>query len=188
MSIETLKAALPPYARDIGSNLSAIAAEIALTEQQKWGAFVAAAHAIGEPATLRAVDAEATAAGLSAAARTAAKAAAAIMGLNNIYFRALHLMENTEYQRLPARLRRNLSPHPGVDKADFELWEFVVSAIHGCGACLDAHEAELRKLGVSPAAILSALRIASVVHAAARALAAEAAWAAPPWVELSRRD
>jgi alkyl hydroperoxide reductase subunit D len=175
MSFGALKDALPAYARDIGSNLTAITAETVLTEQQKWGAFVAAAHAVGEPVTLKAIEAEAIAGGLGEAAHVAAKAAAAIMGLNNIYFRALHLMENTEYQRLPARLRRNFSAHAGVDKADFELWEFAASAIHGCGACLDAHEAALRKLGVSPPAVLSALRIASVVHAAARVMAAEAA-------------
>ena len=177
MSIEALRNALPAYAHDVGVNLAAIAGETTLTVPQKWGAFVAAAHAVGEPVTLRAVRAAAVAAGLSDAAASAAKTAAALMAMNNVYFRALHLMENGAYRRLPARLRRNLLAHPGADKVDFELWELVVSAINGCGACLDAHEAELRKRGVPAEAITAALRIAAVVNAAARVLAAEAALA-----------
>ena len=69
----------------------------------------------------------------------------------------------------------NIIGNPGVDKADFELWSLTVSAINGCGACLDSHEAELRKHGVSALAVQAALRIAAVVHAVSRVLAAEEA-------------
>jgi alkyl hydroperoxide reductase subunit D len=107
----------------------------------------------------------------------AAKAAAAIMGMNNVYYRSLHLMHNPEYQTLPARLRMNILANPGVDKIDFELWSTAVSAINGCGACLDAHEGELKKHAVPAAQIQTALRIAAVVHAASRIVASEAALA-----------
>ncbi|MFN3608624.1 MAG: carboxymuconolactone decarboxylase family protein, partial [Hyphomonas sp.] len=65
-------------------------------------------------------------------------------------------------------------------KVDFELWSLAVSAINGCGMCLDAHEAELRKHGVTSEQIQAAIRIGAVVNAAARVLAAEAALAAEP--------
>lgn len=178
MTIETLRESLPAYAKDISLNLSTLAGETTLSEQQKWGAFVAAAHAVGVPVVVKAIEASANAAGLSEEARTAAKTAAAIMAMNNVYYRALHLMQNAEYRTLPAKLRMNILANPGVDKADFELWSLVVSAVNGCGACLDSHEAELKKRGVSATAIQTALRIAAVVNAVSRIVAGEAAAAA----------
>jgi hypothetical protein len=44
MSFDTLKARLPDYAKDLGLNLSSLAAEPALTEQQRAGTFVASAR------------------------------------------------------------------------------------------------------------------------------------------------
>jgi alkyl hydroperoxide reductase subunit D len=178
MSLDALRERLPAYAKDISLNLSSLAAETLLSDQQKWGAFVASAHAVGQPDVIRAVETAATDAGLSAEALTAAKAAAAIMGMNNVYYRSLHLLSNGEYKTLPARLRMNVLANPGVDKADFELWATAVSAANGCGMCLDAHEAELKKHGVSAQQIQAALRIAAVVNAASRILAAEGALAA----------
>ncbi|WP_293897965.1 carboxymuconolactone decarboxylase family protein [Phenylobacterium sp.] len=178
MSLDTLRESLPAYAKDISLNLSSLAAETVLSDQQKWGAFVASAHAVGAPAVVRAVEAAAIAAGLAPEALTAAKAAAAIMGMNNVYYRSLHLLSNGEYKTLPARLRMNGLANPGVDKADFELWATAVSAVNGCGMCLDAHEAELKTHGVTAPEIQAALRIAAVVNAASRVIDAEAALAA----------
>jgi len=178
MSLDTLRAALPAYAKDLSLNLSSLAGETVLTDQQKWGAFVASAHAVGEPAVIQAVEAAAGEAGLSDAARDAAKSAAAIMGMNNVYYRSLHLLSNGEYKTLPARLRMNVLANPGVEKVDFELWSTAVSAINGCGMCLDAHEAELKAHGVPATQIQAALRIAAVVNAVSRVVAGEAALAA----------
>ncbi|MFP5297154.1 MAG: carboxymuconolactone decarboxylase family protein, partial [Alphaproteobacteria bacterium] len=125
---------------------------------------------------VRAVEAQAANV-LTPEAMNAAKAAAAIMGMNNIYYRSLHLMKNPEYTTLPARLRMNVLANPGVAKMDFELWSTAVSAINGCGACMDAHEGELRKHGVANTQVQAALRIASVVHAASRIIASESALA-----------
>ena len=175
MSLDTLRDALPAYAKDISLNLGSLASETVLSEQQKWGAFVASAHALGEPAVVQAIEAAADAAGLAPEAKTAAKAAAAIMGMNNVYYRSLHLLKNQEYRTLPARLRMNVIANPGVDKTDFELWCTAVSAINGCGACLDSHEEELKKRGMPNTSVQAALRIASVVNAVSRVVAAEAA-------------
>ena len=150
-------------------------AETMLSDQQKWGAFVASAHAVGVGPVIRAVEASADAAGLSEEAKTAAKAAAAIMGMNNVYYRSLHLLKNQEYRTLPARLRMNIIANPGVDKSDFELWCTAVSAVNGCGMCLDSHEDELKKRGVPNTQIQAALRIAAVVNAVSAVVRAEAA-------------
>ena len=174
MSIDALRDLMPDYARDISLNLSSLASETVLNDQQKWGCFLASAHSIGVAPVVRAIEAAAGAA-LSPEAMNAAKAAAAIMGMNNIYYRSLHLMKNQEYTTLPARLRMNVIANPGVEKLDFELWSTAVSAINGCGACLDAHEGELRKHGVPNVQIQAALRIGAVVHAASRVAASATA-------------
>ena len=175
MSLDTLRETLPAYAKDLSLNLSSLATETVLNDQQKWGCFVASAYALGVPAVIKAVNAAASASGLGEETLSAAKAAAAIMGMNNVYYRALHLMENHEYRTLPARLRMNILGNPGAPKADFELWSLAVSAVNGCGMCLDAHEAELKKHGVTNVQIQAGLRIAAVVNAVSRVVAAEAA-------------
>ncbi|CAN5212181.1 alkyl hydroperoxide reductase [soil metagenome] len=176
MSIDAVRALLPDYAKDISLNLGSLASETLLSDQQKWGTFLASAHAIGVAPVVKAIEA-AAAEHLSPEAMSAAKSAAAIMGMNNVYYRALHIMHNQEYATLPARLRMNVLANPGVDKIDFELWSTAVSAINGCGACLDAHEGELKKHAVPSTQIQAALRIAAVVHAASRIAASEAALA-----------
>jgi alkyl hydroperoxide reductase subunit D len=175
MSIDALRELLPSYAKDLSLNLSSLASERVLNDQQKWGCFVASAYAVGQSDVVRQINLQAEGAGVSQEALTAARAAAAIMGMNNVYYRSLHLLSNAEYKTLPARLRMNIIANPGAEKVDFELWCTAVSAINGCGMCLDSHEAELRKHGVPTAQIQTALRIASVVNAVSRVIAAEKA-------------
>jgi alkyl hydroperoxide reductase subunit D len=123
------------------------------------------------------VEAEATPR-LTPAEAEAARSAAAIMGMNNVYYRFLHLVEDDEYAKLPARLRMNVIGSPGVPKADFELISLAVSAVNGCGKCVTAHERVLRQHEVSREAVQSAVRIASVIHAVASVLDYESARAA----------
>jgi len=175
MSLDSVRALLPDYAKDLSLNLSSLSNETVLTDQQKWGSFLASAWAVGQPDVVKAVEAAATAGGLTPEAANGAKAAAAIMGMNNVYYRALHLMKNQEYRTLPAKLRMNVIANPGVDKSDFELWCTAVSAVNGCGMCLDSHEDELRKRGVPNTSIQAALRIAAVVNAVSAVVRAERA-------------
>jgi len=57
------------------------------------------------------------------------------------------------------------------------MWCTAVSAINGCGACVDSHEKTLREKGVREETIVAAVRIASVVHGLASVLEAEKATA-----------
>ncbi|MBB5517241.1 carboxymuconolactone decarboxylase family protein [Amphiplicatus metriothermophilus] len=177
MSLDELRDRLPDYAKDIRLNLGSLASETSLTDQQKYGAFLASALASRNATVIRAIAAW-TEDKLSPEAATAAKAAAAIMGMNNVYYRATHLMAAKDYAKMPARLRMNVIGNPGVDKVDFELWSLAVSAINGCGMCLDAHEQVVRKAGLTTEQVQAAIRIAAAVHAAAAVLDGEEALAA----------
>jgi alkyl hydroperoxide reductase subunit D len=172
MSIETLKSRLPDYAKDLKLNLSSLASETALSDQQRAGTFVASALASRNAELTSAILAE-FGSRLTPEALQAAKAAAAIMAMNNVYYRFTHLASAADYRTLPAKLRMNVLAKPGVDKADFELWSLAVSAINGCGMCIDSHERALRETGVSAETIQAAVRIASVVHAVAATLDGE---------------
>lgn len=170
--METLYDLFPDYARDLKLNLQNVLKQPELTEQQTWGTAVASAMAAREPQLLRAVLAQA-AQKLSPEAIHAAKAAAAMMGMNNIYYRFQHLSGNEKYSQIPARLRMQVIRSHGSDPVDFELWCTAVSAINGCGTCVASHEKVLREKGVTEETILAAIRIASVIHGAAAVLETE---------------
>ncbi len=72
-----------------------------------------------------------------------------------------------KYGKLPARLRMNVIGNPAIGKADFELFSLAVSAINGCGMCIDSHERVLQQHGVKAETIQAAARIAAVVKAVA---------------------
>ncbi|GAK34372.1 alkyl hydroperoxide reductase AhpD [Iodidimonas nitroreducens] len=176
MALEDLKALIPDYAKDIKLNLSALSREQGLSQQQLYGTLLACALASSNATLIRHLHEEA-AAKLSDEAINAAKAAASIMAMNNIYYRFVHLSSHADYKTMPAKLRMNVIGNPGIDKVDFELYSLAVSAINGCGMCIDSHEAVLRKGGLSAEAIQTAVRIAAIVHAVARTLDGEEALA-----------
>jgi alkyl hydroperoxide reductase subunit D len=178
MSIESLKARIPDYAKDLKLNLGSLATDPTLSQQQLAGTFIAAALAARNAEVTKAVTAE-FGARLSPEALAAAKSAAAIMGMNNIYYRFVH-QAGGDYANMPAKLRMSVIGRPGVDKADFELWSLAVSAVNGCGMCVEAHEKAVRHGGMTQEQVQTAVRIAAVVHAVAAVLDGEdaLAWAA----------
>jgi lipoyl-dependent peroxiredoxin subunit D len=173
MSIEALRGRLPDYAKDLRLNLGTLAAEPSLSARQRAGTFVASAIASRNAATTGALVAE-FGHELGPEGLAAAKAAAAIMAMNNVYYRFTHVVGG-DYRTMPAKLRMNVIGRPGVDKADFELWCLAVSAINGCGACMEAHEHGVREAGLLAEQVQAAVRIAAVVHAVATVLDAEEA-------------
>lgn len=179
--MQAIRDRIPDYAKDLRLNLDALAKIESLTPAQLWGTVLVSALAARNDELVRAVSREARA-HLDEPALAAAKTAAALMGMNNVYYRALHLLSNPEYASLPARLRMQGLAHPGganptTERLDFELWCLAVSAVNGCGKCLDSHEHELRQRGASALQIQDALRIASVLYAVATVLDGERALA-----------
>lgn len=172
MTIESLKQSLPEAAKDIKINLNTLLGESdvpGLTSVQVWGTALACAYATKSPSVIGAVY-EASAAYLSEADTRAAHIAAIMMAMNNVYYRAMHLIDDPALKSLPVGLRMQTIGNPGVDKGDFELYCLAVSAINGCGACLESHAHQVLNHGLSHQGVQSALRIASVLNAAAQSL------------------
>ncbi|MDG6093609.1 carboxymuconolactone decarboxylase family protein [Acetobacter sp. AN02] len=163
MSVESLKDRIPDHAKDLRLNLGSLATDISLSEQQLAGTFVAVAIASRNPDVIRAIEAE-FGPKLSAEALSAARSAAAIMSMNNIYYRFTH-MAGGDYAQMPAKLRMSVIARPGVEKADFELWSLAVSAINGCEMCVRSHEKVVREAGLTSEQVQTAVRIAATVFA-----------------------
>src|SRR3954466_15752858 len=187
-TIEQIRDSLPDYARDLKLNLGSVLSTTGapgLNEKQIWSIALAAAIAARNTSFARDVESQAKA-HLADVEVDGAKAAAAIMAMNNIYYRFLHLVEDDEYQTMPARLRMNVIANHGIDKLDFELISLAVSAVNGCGLCVTSHEKKLRQHDVSREAIQSAVRIAATIHAVAGVLEFEASEpVASPTAELA---
>ena len=168
--VNALRETLPDVARDIRLNLQAVLQPGTLNAAQVWGTALASAYASRNPRLTGAVRQDALAAGVQEAVLEDARAAAILMGMNNIYYRFRHAIEKPVYAEKPARLRMLRLNQVATNKADFNLFCFAVSAINFCQACMNSHEAEVLKDGLSEDHVHDAVRVASVIHAAAVAL------------------
>jgi len=169
MTLEEVRGLIPEPARDIKLNLQAVLAESSLSQAQRWGVAVASAIASRNPTLRRAIVASARRE-VEAVVIDDAVAAAALMGMNNVYYRFRHLVGKAAYSERPARLRMNRMVKPAGSQVDFELFSLAVSAINGCGTCLEAHERVVTAGGLTEDQVHDAVRIAATVHAAAVAL------------------
>jgi alkyl hydroperoxide reductase subunit D len=169
MGLDALRAQLPDYAKDLRLNLeSLLSGAGAPGLEPRQARAVALAAAIASRHRPLAEACEAFAAELLTPPEIAGvRAAAAMMAMTNVYYRFTHLVANKEYEALRTGLRMNVMRDPGIDKASFELCALAVSAVNGCGQCMDSHEQTLRQHGVDAQGVQSAVRIAAVVHAAA---------------------
>ncbi|RDI48679.1 carboxymuconolactone decarboxylase family protein [Aquicella lusitana] len=171
MNIETLKSELPDYAKDIRLNLGSVLSEEGasdLNQKQILSIALASAYATRNRDVIDAVAHQANAE-LSHEEISSVKTAATLMAMNNIYYRFTHALEDQTYATMPAKLRMTMMANPGIDKIIFELSSLAVSAINGCGKCMNAHTQQIEKAGISKVAVQSAIRIASVINATALA-------------------
>ena len=166
MSLKEFADALPDYAKDLRLNMSSLLSDQTLGDQRKYGLILACAHGTGYKPVVEAAEAEVEGK-VSPEAANAARAAAAVMAMNNVYYRFVHLASNPEYGTMPARLRMNVIGNPGIEKADFELFSLAVSAQNGCGMCIDSHEKVLQQHGVKAETVQAAARVAAIMKAVA---------------------
>ncbi len=166
---EELRERLHDAARDLKLNLQTVLGDGTLSPAQRWGVALACAIACRN-SELRDAIAEDAKAHAPAEVLDDARAAAALMGMNNVYYRFRHFA-GAEYESIPARLRMNRIARPASSKLDFELMCLAVSAINGCEVCVKSHEKNVREHGLSPEQVNDAVRIAATMHGVAAALA-----------------
>ena len=77
----------PDVAKDIRINLQNVLTPATLNADQVWGTAIACAHAARNDALKQALEADARAAGIGDGVVADAKAAAVLMGMNNVVYR-----------------------------------------------------------------------------------------------------
>ncbi|MEX1015201.1 MAG: carboxymuconolactone decarboxylase family protein [Phycisphaeraceae bacterium] len=170
-AIDVIRDKLPETAKDLKLNLQAVLRPEKLSKEQTWGTALASACFVRCDELRDAVLAGARADDVGEDVIEDAQAAAALMAMNTTYYRFRHLVESEAYSQRPARLRMSRMAQPATNKADFELFALACAALSGCQMCVKAHEASIKKHGLSEDHVHDAVRIASVVNGIAVALA-----------------
>lgn len=169
--LNTIKSQIPDYAKDIRLNLDAVVARSSLEPADALGAMLAAAFAMKSKIL---VDAVRTSGELGEADMNAALTAAALMGMNNVWYPYLEMANDNDLKTQRPELRMNAyATHGGVDRRRFELYALAASIVGKCHFCIQSHYKLLRESGMSATQMRDVGRIAAVVSAAAQVLAAE---------------
>ena len=168
-AVEELRASIPEAARDIKLNLQSVLQPGALTPAQRWGVAIASAVATRNERLRDAILHDARAE-VGEEVIDDALAAAALMAMNNVYYRFRHMIGKESYSQMPARLRMQRIARPASNKVDFELFCLAVSAINACEMCMRSHEDVVTKGGLSEDQVHDAIRIAATVNGAAVAI------------------
>lgn len=168
--VDQLREQLPDAARDIKINLGNVLQPATLNAAQTWGVAIATAYTARNEELTKALLVDAKTAGIEDEVLEDAKAAAILMGMNNVYYRFRHIIGKEEYEQKPARLRMMRLKQVATNQVDFELLCLAVSAVNNCQACVQSHEHVVLEGGLTTDHVHDAVRIASVIHATAVAL------------------
>ena len=170
--IGEIKALVPDYAKDVRINLDGVLGRSSLPANESAAVALAAAYAAKAPrlvAIIRGSDA------LPEVEKNAALTAAALMGMNNVWYPYVEMTGDAELKALPAQLRMQAyATHAGVDKRLFELYALAASIVGKCHFCVESHYALLKQSGMSVDQLRDVGRIAAVISAAANAISIEA--------------
>jgi alkyl hydroperoxide reductase subunit D len=170
--LNSIKALIPDYAKDIRLNIDGTIARSSLEGNDAVGVALAAAFAAKSRKIIDIIQASGA---LSAEETHAALTASALMGMNNIWYPYLEMADDADLKTQPAQLRMNAyATNGGVDKRRFELYALAASIVGKCHFCVKSHFELLKKEGMSSTQLRDVGRIAAVINAAAQVIAASA--------------
>lgn len=169
--LNAIKELIPDYAKDIRLNLDATIARSSLQSHEAVGVALAAAFAAKSK---HIVDLIKSGNAISPEETHAALSAAALMGMNTVWYPYVEMADDAELKTQPAQLRMNVyATHGGLDKRRFELYALAASIVGKCHFCIKSHFDLLKKEGMSVTQLRDAGRIAATINAAAQVIVAE---------------
>jgi alkyl hydroperoxide reductase subunit D len=167
-SLEVVRSELADAHKDTRLNLQAVLEGSSLTPEQRWGVAVGSAYAARNDRLKEAMINEAKKALTTPEpVLEDARAAASLMAMNNVYYRFRYMIRKESYATKRPGLRMNRMAQVLTNKVDFELVCLAISSINGCEACVQSHEKVVLEGGLSEDQVHDAVRIASVINAAA---------------------
>ncbi len=163
--IETIKSAMPDYAKDTKLNIDAVLLRSTLDPDVAMGCAVASLTATGNGKLVSLILSD-----LPAEA-DAAMTAASLMAQNNVWYPYVEMAEDESLKGLPAQLRMNaIATHGGTTKERFEAYSLAASIVGKCHFCVKAHYDGLKKMGYTVEQLRDIGRIASVMNSCAKVL------------------
>ena len=167
--LDSIKALIPDYAKDIRLNLDGAIARSSLPAEDALGIALAAAFAARSKPLV-----DALRAATPPAEANAALTAAALMGMNNAWYPYVEMAADEDLKSQRAELRMNAyATSGGVAKKKFEAFALAASIVGKCHFCVSSHYALLKKEGLTTQQLRDVGRIAAVVNAAAQVIAIE---------------
>jgi lipoyl-dependent peroxiredoxin subunit D len=171
MDLQAIKDHIPDYAKDLRLNLEAVLSRSSLAPALARGAAIAAAFAAKAPALLHALRDDGV---IDPVHTRASLTAAALMGMNNVWYPFVEMAGDPDLKTVRAELRMNAyANHGGVDRASFELYALAASIVGKCEFCVSSHYKLLRESGYTTQQLRDVGRIAAIINAVAQVLAAE---------------
>ncbi len=163
--IETIKSAMPDYAKDTKLNIDAVLLRSTLDTDVAMGCAVAALAATGNGKLVSLILSD-----LPVEA-DAAMTAASLMAQNNVWYPYVEMAEDEALKGLPAQLRMNaIATHGGTTKDRFEAYSLAASIVGKCHFCVKAHYEGLKKMGYTVEQLRDIGRIAAVMNSCAKVL------------------
>jgi alkyl hydroperoxide reductase subunit D len=167
--LDAIKERMPEHAKDIRLNIDGVIARSSLAPEDALGVALAAAFAARSKPLV-----DAFKAAVPPAEGYAALTAAALMGMNNVWYPFVEMANDEDLKTQRAELRMNAyASHGGVAKAKFEAYALAASIVGKCHFCVQSHYALLKKEGWTTQQLRDIGRIAAVVNAAAQVLELE---------------
>ena len=163
--LDEVKESIPDHAKDIRLNLDTVINRSGLDEVDAHACAYVAAIAAGNGGLAQEIEMNGP---LFEAKdeRQAAKTAAALMGMNNVWYPFVEMADDPSMKGLPAGLRMNAyATHGGVSKKKFEMYALAASIVGKCHFCVKSHYDLLKKEGMTTQELMAVGRIAAVINA-----------------------
>jgi alkyl hydroperoxide reductase subunit D len=162
--VDQVKESIPDHSKDIKLNLDSVMNRSGLDEVDAHACAFAAALAAGNGDLAFEISMNGPLMGTDE--REAAKTAASLMGMNNIYYPFVEMTEDADLKGLPPGLRMNAyANHGGVSKKKFEMYALAASIVGKCHFCVKNHYDVLKKEGMTVTELQAVGKIAAVVGA-----------------------
>jgi alkyl hydroperoxide reductase subunit D len=163
--VESVKDSMPDHAKDIKLNLDSIMRNHGLEEVDAHACAFAAALSASNGGLAFEIEMNSPLF-LNDAEREASKAAAALMGMNNVWYPFVNMVDDLELKQLPLGLRMNVyANHGGVSKQKFEMYALAASIVGKCEHCVKSHYDILKAGGMTVKQLQAVGKIAAIVNA-----------------------
>lgn len=169
--VEIIKDSIPDHSKDIRLNLDSVINRSPLSPEDTQAVALTSALAAGNGELAYAIMTSGELDNFPKETE-AAKTAASLMGMNNVYYPFVEMCGDADLKGLPPGLRMNAyATHGGVSKKQFEMYALAASAIGKCHFCVKNHYDTLRKEGMTAQELQHVGKIAAVINAVGKVAA-----------------